>query len=1142
MFSGNIVNSTKSNHVFIINEEVFQNYGSTTFSRKGWTEFLATDFGIKVAKEYYGGNVAKTMSIFTTLALTTAMGEYHKFDGTTYSKTSISTTEIDSLLDYHERSDRSTKNEEKEKQIIEINGSLEGCIVFKKTATTTTLAPNPNDPDPDPNTTTTTTTQSPKYAALKLYFYTQERRNDRIVTQKGAPMITEVPRRPTLGKYGLGYTKENLKDATGVGTFSDASKEGTDDIKNLVTAPLRMNFNEALGCWDTQNQILATLITDVDAADVKAINYESFLSSAQSSDFYKTDSENYIGARKVGAAIPLSVQNNNPSMFGPNLLKCNTDNKLEQIKVVNRSNQEFKKGEIVLCTLMGAEWIIQKFSDGAASPSKTKPGRWGFYKFITNSDWFFRTNFDSENKGGDTILPAQCQQMLRHKFYNSLSSATSNIPTVIADKVAIASLNQVAPTPVYNLHTYIQVSSFDMSGPAKKGTADQDFYYNTNMYNPPQDGEKIFWNTPLYWGPIFPDGYATAGYYAMSNDSSNIIPYAESGVSGRAYFSNASTNGLDFFGSTNATPSGISTLYTNDRNFYQLPADIATNGRYSDKSFPLEASEIWIGAINSSNFANRINDCIQGGVGLFLSTAVDPATNNQDVYALTPINPLRLQFSPLCAELVGADDIKSPDAKNPDRKFQQLARDLLNAKKPASAATIPNTTKLFKGVYNRLKNYSRSNLITVTAVACSAYNGAFGFTFDCIPYDCYIKYKPLNKPRAATDIFSDYNDPDKTGSNTVGIIVARNKITKSKGGTLNISADQRFGITGKPIGGTGMDNPFFSAIGGLLNLTTGGGQTLAQKWYAAWGSTINDAINSFGTTALYGMVWDYWPEKQTVFIPQYFTVLHFNPGPLLSVARKKDDIDQIDYDVDFRIPTSSGQALSRLAGVTKDSIVDKPSEWKVNTIRRGQLVTGEGFFYRKTLIGLTSYGATIEDPGEGFSPDNEINISKNAVLSVNTVNSSGGIVSYTFAEDKTLKNAGFNLNLLLSENLKQGEGVMPSDFQPSGYLVSVPSPTPNKRDAKIRFTTGVVYTQIKRDVGPQLRCPITKLSASSSEGRVPIEITTNTTMDIEDNTGSKYPGQYELFLFYQNDVGLVYHTNSLENIPDFAQHITIDIS
>ena len=64
------------------------------------------------------------------------------------------------------------------------------------------------------------------------------------------------------------------------------------------------------------------------------------------------------------------------------------------------------------------------------------------------------------------------------------------------------------------------------------------------------------------------------------------------------------------------------------------------------------------------------------------------------------------------------------------------------------------------------------------------------------------------------------------------------------------------------------------------------------------------------------MVWDYWPDNLTVFVPQYFAVMHFNPGIVGSTARTKlvpykfqnqdytINIDQIDYDIDLISPTN----------------------------------------------------------------------------------------------------------------------------------------------------------------------------------------------------------------------------------------------
>ena len=737
-FAGNIANSSQNNHVFIINIESYPYNGSVCFSRSGWKEFISSDFGFKVAKAYNSG-VTKTSTIFEALKLSGRSAIYYAYDGTKYAMKILSISEIDSLLDYHERGNKDANgnpDENLSKKLKEISGCLDGFVAFYDTADSEGNIP----------------------VILKLYFYPMgksTRRNDRVVTQKDSPLITSTPKRNTGGEYGSRYTKENLsanlpKDSNStttdkfpeLGVFVGSSPQGSDDVKNAVTAPIRLFYNEALGMWDGSNQLLATLVEDLDPASSKALDLDSeTLLDATPKDFYDKTSDRYAGGHSVGLAVPLSVQNNNPDMFGPNLLKCGTGNKIETIKVINRSSNSYKKGEIILCTLMGAEWIAQKYSIPSALGASAKVGRWGFYKFIANSDWFFRTKVldaDRYLAPGDTILPATCQQMLRHKFYVSLANTDSELNSSVANKTTISSLNQVAPTPIHDLHHYIQISSFDMSGPTKGGTADYDFYYNTNMYNPTQEGgEKYFWNTPIYWGPVFPDGYQTAGYYMMKNNTTPIFKSVEyrsptNEDPSHYLFTNISATSnyvgpfSKYFGNP-STPQAIANL-TTDNNFYQLPADIATNGKYSDTSFPLEATSASITAINQAGgpFARQINNNLRVGIGLFLATTgITPPDETKiekefiyNAYGLQPVNPLKVQFSPLCAELAGADDIKSPDAKNPERNFQQLARDLLNAKNP-TAIPLTNNTKFFKGVYDRLITIGLGNLVDIQADNCS---------------------------------------------------------------------------------------------------------------------------------------------------------------------------------------------------------------------------------------------------------------------------------------------------------------------------------------------------------------------------------------------------------------------------------------
>lgn len=1144
-FAGNIISSDVNNHVFVINHPVFLEYGCVTFSSAGWKIFAKSDFGKQVIAS--AGLTANDSSILTTFNLTT--GSYYSYNGKNYAQTNIAKTSLEGdngLINFHERKHKLSSgaaDPAKKKLINDINGSLNGCVRFYAAGNTT-----------DP--------------LISLYFYVfGTRKNDRICTIKGSPYITDVPRLPSGKTIGYRYTLGNRSKTTGgflnIGVYLDASEDNTDDVNNTVTAPLKISFNESLGRWDIQNQILARLLDDLDPVTIKLLDTEQPFDNTKPSEWYDKNSDKYLGGHTVAAAIPLSVQSSNPEMFGPNLLKYNDNgtvkHRLDQIKVVNRSSASFKKGDLVFCSFIGPEWVVQSGGGSAGGTVPLKTGRWGFYKFIANSDMFFRvdeTDAIDSTKGGKLILPEDCQNMLRCKFFTSFSdsSTTSALATAIANKTTIASLNNAGrDTPLYKLHPYIQISSFDHSDASRGGTASKNYYKNIKI----QGDEAHFSSTPLYWGPVFPDGY-TSDHYPRLNGAPTDQTMKECAEYGprttddddtvskhRPYTSDFLVEG--------GVIKTITDSFGSDRNFIQLPADIATNGKYSETSFPLESASNFIQyAINTNTFATSINSIMNSGYGYFLGNSTDYAKN---VYGFYPVNPLTIQFSPLCAELVGSDDPASDTISNFDRRLKVLADLLL------SNMSITRVGSLFGNLYTRLSNMGLSSLTTLTR------NGKCGTNYTVppspsgIPYDCYVKYKPLNYPRAATQLFSDFSNPDYTGSNTVGIIAARVTITKNGGGPLNISAKQYFGLNGPTIGGTGQGNVNVVGLGDIGSWTTGGGPTLAQKLYAIWGSTNSDSIDSFGTVCLYGMVWDYWPEKQTVFIPQYFTVLHFNAGTLFSKADQDTaGVDKITWsDLDFRIPTTMAEAKDDgkspqdgdtpkpkvRTAITADTMIGAKYElapqeqWLVNTIRRGQLVTDPGFLYPKLVIGFPYSGSrTINKKGKKFSNGEIIKLASDLEIIV-TADSDGGVVGISFVQENV---PNFNVSYY-----KRGSGYGTDSFTKDDNGVDVVKLTispkdPEGEEAVIHFSSLQAYEQYKVDAGPKRRCPITRLSSSSGEGKLRVDETKDTELSLDDNSDSKYPGKYEAFFFFQNDIGVVYHTNLIEGIVDFAQHITMTIS
>ena len=1152
IFSGNIGNAYKGNHVFIILDAHFQNYGVGSLTKSGFTEFSNTDFGNKVLI-----NRSKT-NIFTALSLTLE-GTYRRYDkdrdsGSPYVATTISITSLLDLIDYHESGNAQTdsKDASKDQTIKDIQNSLEGYVSFKN-ATGELI--------------------------VKCYFNGLGKdNNDRVITQKGSPLITATPRTAGGRKYSSRQShKVRLEETNGfpnIGTIIDTSKIRDDEVEHTVTGPIRLSWNEVTGTWESSNQVIVRLLSDLEPANIVGFELsDDDLNNTNSSTYYDKSSAKYMSQRTTGIAMPLSIQNNNPTMFGPNLIKQGANVKVERISVVNRSNDSFKNGDIVVCSFIGGEWIVQKFGSLTTKPQPTSIGRWGFTKLIANSDWYFR------DTSGVLTLPATCQDLLRAKFYTSLASVNSAIPTNIASKLDISALNLIGTVNTNRqLNYYIQTTSFDNSGPTKGGTGTQDFYSRINVEQPAVRDTIKYSQTPIFWGPVFPDGYSSAGHARMRANSAIFSGWKHTGIS-TASSGKPELNALSNFFASNSsrTIQGVPNLNVDDSNFLQLPADIATNGQYGGDGFPIEDTHKIIQAVNSRvGFAQSINSLINSeGFAYYLGQANKPS----DMYGLKPSNPLKLQFSPLCAELAGSDDANSQYLTPKyafDRNFQKNARDALKnvTRYDATAgAEIPNTASLFGGLYTRLAAFGISNLTTITPVTCDGvYASASVGQFQGIPYDCYISKTPLNKPKASSTMFWTPTNPAQDGANLVGIIAARNVFTKNKGGTFNISLKQMFGMYGKYIGnGSSGTSQNVTIIGSVSAWTTDNSASFKARYSPIWGSTQSDSIDSFGTTALHCMVWDYWPEQQTIFIPQYFSVLHFNPGVLFSAPRTRVgifrpdstgttttrapgsptttpppvNIDIADFDVDFRIPSlnikgSDGgyTPVSDGAVIAFANTLVADGDSRINTVRRGQLVTNEGFFYYKLVIGLNRDSATITTAGTGFTVGDKIEAGKGVTIEV-TAAPNGGISNFTFAEDTSLEG---KLPANVSLPRKQGEGFRHSDFPTATpYKITLKSPT-NGTSAVITFSSGKAYKQIKQDVGPKMRTPITRLSSSSGEGTARVEETKNSTLNIEDNTGAKYANKYEAFYFFHNDITHTFNMAEVDANIDFTQYMTMTIS
>jgi hypothetical protein len=117
---------------------------------------------------------------------------------------------------------------------------------------------------------------------------------------------------------------------------------------------MRMSYNPAINKWEVQNQMLARLLTDVDPAPIRSIPLDAEdVDAIPAEDFSQVGGERFLGQFSTGLAMPLSSENGNPHTFGPNLIKCDDGTECEKIRVFNRANKTYTKGQLVICHFIG---------------------------------------------------------------------------------------------------------------------------------------------------------------------------------------------------------------------------------------------------------------------------------------------------------------------------------------------------------------------------------------------------------------------------------------------------------------------------------------------------------------------------------------------------------------------------------------------------------------------------------------------------------------------------------------------------------------------------------------------------------------------------------------------------------------------
>jgi hypothetical protein len=1183
MFDSNIHSVSTEYHSFATNDFALESLGIASYSTSSLKRYLVDkpsddvkDLFDNTTQTAYDALVGKTsVDSLSILVFNEENKVYEAKTGSDIFKTKSGTsvaTDLPELLSKHNTNEWGIAIDEDVKQVVEtIQGSYSGCITFHPSFS---IKFGSNSQTRNP--------------LVKVYLKPKSHSDtSRSLAQNGPPLISSVPKRPTGPKYGWQGTQNQP-----IGVYQNPSEGGNINPENGVAANLRLTYNPSIGEWESgTQQILARLLTDVGAAKIKDIPFDS-IDDIAPDEFYNTESNYYMGQFEIGKALPISIEGGNPHMCGPNMTAiANDGNKKEKIQVVNRSPRSFKKGDVVMCSHIDGEWIIQGFDAGTTSvaPISLKLGKWSFAKFLADADSFFKDErYRSSNGrqyvqsvngkqyeayirmryyvsmfqgGGDNAAPAISNQSISSlsemnnlnliaKLNLYLPAAKPDQPYYVFDNAdAVAAILSSLPTPSdYDFQPskrYVQVTAFDQVGSHMGGTNQYNIIGRTNVsYSPDgaiDDNNLYQTNFPNFWGPIFTEGYSVQ-QAALLKKPRPMIPMNGStrlGIERGSSFFVVSSDGTDILSATtekNKTRDSNNFMFSNTRDagLYQLPAEIGVNGSLSGNySSPIESLD------ELAKLESPSKNLLDIYYNFFNSkkryTWLASPSDSGNVYGLSSSQASKVQFSPL--QLQYAAHAYKAFAPSNQTQYNRLRSGFFNT------LTIGDTGgHLWGGL---IPGNTSDGSVPTRGLA----------PFPLIGPDTVTNGEgPLGGPDLLPD--SDSSSGDEK-SNFVGIIVAKNKF--GGGGSINFTTNQYFGLPKRVTSGGGQ-------AGNVTVLPIGGGVAWVgpsnpsfTRGSPQWGSA-EDRPNSFGTTALHVRIFDQWPDEQTIYDPRYFGVLHFNPlpigmnirtirvdeganpdladwNPTKPLPKYARDVDQFDTSVDFRIPTYAdpiNQAMDNTplpvgATVTREGSNGKAirpvSEWRVNPIRRGQLLTGGGFRYYKRMIGLSD-NCIIIDGGEGFSNDQEINLTKGAKCTV-TVDGNGKITKVNFP--------GAN----------HGEGFMPGDFSTSykppdstvtlyGLRLTLNG---GSKSASILFLNGFVYDKLAYDSCPleSTSGPI-RLTLPSYRGEKATEGTNVSSVSLSPNRD----GKYDAFYFFQNDI---LHT-LLEPeafVPGFHQYVNLEI-
>jgi hypothetical protein len=945
--------------------------------------------------------------------------------------------------------------------------------------------------------------------SIRLYFNAGAKVNtSRGVAHNGASFnIADVPRTAA----GLPFSYSESKKL-GTGQYALPAEGGAKNPGNTVAGKLRTSWNDALGQWEAgTQQMLVRLISDIDGVSLKDLP-----SNIDDASQYYTGAL-FLGECKRGSGIPFSVEDSNPNLFGPNIIGCGEKAKVEKIIVTNRTPRSYTKGEIVICSLMGTDWIPMGFGLPKTVTKKFESKLSDIQKYIVQANSFFRDSTDQTQVdfGPITLSLVNYAESVRHKFYRALSGTVN---PYFATQIALTSaasgandLNKIAALNMLNIDPesakiddngavvvdtdFNKVSNFQKNISFLPSTGYLPVYdadviptsiggNNTNHaqkpysvltqtnysqipYDEPEFNDHFSVNSRNSWGIYYSDGYTSSSVGRLKN---YVDAYTSAGKIPNSFIYTGGDK-LDFTAEGQASDplaEGVSLFQVFDSNLFHLPAQIALNASGNPS---LYMPKLWqIDYSKDINYAGSMIDYLKSSPGQKGEWIQD--SSGKDLFNLTPVNPNKIQFTALSLNLALCSFQSTGSANG---NFSDLSNTLYY---PFSN----NERHLFLGnLWKRINVQEQKTLYSENGVNITS---RIGFNRYLIDYKTGSIVEPArkDKPDDGPGIFPKWFDPDFTEerSNVVGILAAKQTISLPNGGQLSLITNNHYGYNGYGVvSGGGNNGPDITIIGGMSWSTDTGGTSKTLE-NVQWGSSGDDnRYDSFGTVGLWAKVYDHCPN--TIYDGRYFTPLHFN-----SNSSK----------LDFSQPSLSvGTVITPTTKV----------EYVKNPIRRNMLLTGGGFTYiQRYLGGYEGADINIEKAGGGYAIGDTVTFAGQVIYEVETVGSNGEITKLKLKEAGEFPSNPFsNFPKGLKGSISRTDGVIAAEI----YLKSLKIREKVKKDEE-----PVLYKQQLLSV---------KDNNGNGDGDGYVRTSKTTSVALSNNISANTDiggGKYDIFLFFVNDI------------------------